>query len=690
MDYNVKNIRNIALAAHGGCGKTALAEAMLLNMKEIDRLGKIVDGNTVMDYNPEEIKRGISISTAISSGEWKDTKINIIDTPGFFDFEGELACGLRAADAVVILVSGKSGVGVGSENAWDYAERKNMPKIIYINDIDDEHANYTQVVNQLKEVFGKSVAPFYVPLKVDNFVTGYVDLIHDRARDFTTKENIPITDPMRAACADIKDQMYEAIAETSEDLMDKYFSGEEFTSEEILNAVRKGVANCEITPVMFGSSTHDIGIKGLLNAIKDYFPSPDEAKLEKAIHQETEEEVILEMKESDPTRLFVFKTISDPFIGKLSIFKVLSGKLTADTTLYNLTRDKEEKIGKIYLPKGKKQVETKELIAGDIGCVAKLAVTKTGDTLAAKNDKLEVKKIKLPTPHVKMAIISKEKGDEEKIGSGLSKLREEDPTIRYYNDPETRQFILCGVGEQHLEVIQSKLKTRFGVDFTLQEPIVAYREKIRRKVSAEGKHKKQSGGHGQFGHCWIEFEPHEEDDLIFAERVVGGAVPKNYFPAVEKGLRESILHGVLAGYPVVGLKATLYDGSYHPVDSSEMAFKMAAHKAYMKGLAEAMPCILEPIGSLKVIVPNDYMGDVIGDINKRRGRIMGMTPVNSKLQEIDAEVPVSEMAKYSTDLRSMTQGRGKFEFEFVRYEEAPANVAEKVIADSKYVDTEED
>jgi elongation factor G len=687
---DVKKIRNVALAGHGGCGKTTLAEAMLLNAGEIERLGKVPDGNTVMDYSPEEIKRRISISTSLATCTWKGAKINLIDTPGFFDFEGELACGLRAADSVVILVSGKSGVGVGSENAWNYAERKNMPKIIYINEIDDENANYTQVLNQLKDVFGKSVAPFYVPIKMDNYVAGYVDLIHNRARDFKTKENIPISETMLAGCQEIKDHMYEAIAETSEELMEKFFAGEEFTSEEILNAVRTGVEDCSITPVMFGSSVHDIGIRGLLNAIVDYFPSPDETVAEKGINLETEEAVELPVTDGGTARALVFKTISDPFVGKLSVFKVISGKITPDCQLFNINKDVQEKVGKLYTVKGKKQVEASELSAGDIGCVAKLTVTKTGDTLASKNDKIALKEIKLPTPNVKMAIIAKEKGDDEKISAGLGKLAEEDLTIKYYNDPETRQFVLCGIGEQHLEVIMSKMKSRFNVDFKLVEPIVAYREKIKKKVQVEGKHKKQSGGHGQYGHVWIEFEPHDGDELLFGERVVGGSVPKNYFPAVEKGLHESIIHGVLAGYPVVGLKATLYDGSYHPVDSSEMAFKMAAHKAYMKGVESAAPVILEPIGTLRVIVPNDYMGDVIGDVNKRRGRVMGMAPVNEKLQEVDAEVPVSEMMKYATDLRSMTQGRGKYEFEFARYEEAPANISEKVITDSKFVRQEEE
>ena len=686
----LKNIRNVALAAHGGCGKTALAEAMLLNAGEIERLGKVTDGNTVMDHTPEEIKRKVSISTSVANCMWKDTKINIIDTPGLFDFEGEMACGLRAADSVVILVSGKSGVGVGSENAWNYAERKNMPKIIFINDIDDENANYSQVVNQLKEVFGKTVAPFYVPIKMDNYVAGYVDLIHNRARDFKTKENIPISETMLAGCREVKDHMYEAIAETSEELMEKFFGGEEFTPEEILNAVRVGVANCSITPVMFGSSIRDIGIRGLLNAIVDYFPAPDETVSEKGINLDTEEEISLPIKLEDPSKLFVFKTISDPFVGKLSVFKVISGKIKADTSLFNINRDTQEKIGKLFVIKGKKQVEVNELIAGDIGCVAKLAVTKTGDTLSAKNDKIAVKAIKFPHSNVKMAIIAKEKGDDEKISSGLTKLAEEDPTIKFYNDTETHQFILCGVGEQHLDVVVSKVKERFKVSFSLQEPIVAFREKIKRKIEAEGKHKKQSGGHGQFGHVKIEFEPHEGDDLIFEERVVGGSVPRNYYPAVEKGLRESIFHGVLAGYPVVGLKATLFDGSYHPVDSSEMAFKMAAHKAFVKGLESAQSVILEPIGTLAVIIPNDYMGDVIGDVNKRRGRVLGMTPVDDKLQQIDAEVPVSEMMKYATDLRSMTQGRGKYEFEFVRYEEAPPHISEKVIKDTKFVRDTED
>ncbi len=685
-----KKIRNIALAAHGGCGKTTLAESMLLNMARIDKAGQIPNGDTVMDFSPEEIKRGISISASIASGNWKDTKINIIDTPGFFDFEGELACGLRAADSVVILVSAKDGIGVGSENAWNYAEKKNMPKIIFINDIDDENANYAQVVADLKETFGKSVAPFYIPLSTNNKVIGYVDLIHKRARDFATRENIPLTETMLDACKETQDQMYEAIAETSEELMDKYFGGEEFSGEEIMEAIREGVRDCSITPVMFGSSIKNMGIKGLLNAIVDYFPTVDELNDEKAINIETNEETTAPYTDDGNTKMFVFKTISDPFIGKLSIFKVISGTVKPDSEYFNINKGTKEKFGKIFLPQGKKQIEVKEIHAGDIGCVAKLTVTKTNDTLCSANDSIKIKEVKLPSSNVKMAIITKEKGDEEKISQGLSKFSEEDPTIKFYNDPQTRQFILCGVGKQHLEIIKSKLKSRYNVDFTLQVPLVAYREKIRRKVSVEGKHKKQSGGHGQYGHCWIEFEPYDGEDLIFEERVVGGAVPKNYFPAIEKGLKESIAHGVLAGYPVVGLKATLFDGSYHPVDSSEMAFKTAAHKAFLKGMQEAQSTILEPYGSLVVTIPNEYTGDIIGDVNKRRGRILGMTPIDSKKQKIEAEIPVSEMAEYAIDLRSMTQGRGKFEFDFVRYEEAPANIMEQVIKSSKYVREEED
>ena len=683
-------IRNIALAAHGGCGKTTLAESMLVNMVEIDKAGKIPDGNTVMDYTPEETKRQISISSAFASGTWKDVKINIIDTPGFFDFEGEMAGGLRAADSVVILVSGKDGIGVGSENAWNYAERKNMPKIIFINDIDDENANYQQVVSDLKETFGKSIAPFYVPLSINNKVIGYVDLIHKRARDFETRENIPLSDHMLEMCAETKDQMYEAIAETSEELMDKYFNGEEFTSEEVMAAIRTGVRDCSITPVMFGSSIKNMGIKGLLNAIVDYFPAVDELNPEKAIDISDESETEVSYSDEGPTRLFVFKTISDPFIGKLSIFKVISGTVKPDMEFYNINKGTKEKISKLFIPKGKKQIEVKELSAGDIGCVSKLSVTKTNDTLSTANDNIKIKEIKFPTPHVKVAIVTKEKGDEEKISSGLSKMAEEDPTIKYYNDTQTKQFVLCGVGKQHIDVIISKLKARYNIELELQTPQVAYREKLKRKVSVEGKHKKQSGGHGQYGHCLIEFEPHDGDELIFEERVVGGAVPKNYFPAIEKGLKESTAHGVLAGYPVVGLKATLFDGSYHPVDSSEMAFKTAAHKAFMKAMQEGQSTLLEPYGALSVIVPNDYTGDIIGDVNKRRGRILGMAPINSKTQQIEAEIPVSEMAEYAIDLRSMTQGRGKFEFEFVRYEEAPAHIIENVVKSSKYVREEED
>ena len=684
-DYTTEAIRNIALVAHGGTGKTNLAEAMLYNAKLIDRQGKVSDGNTVMDFDQEEIKRKISINTSLASFEWNDCKINIIDTPGYFDFVGEMIEGTSVADGVVIMVSGKSGVQVGTEKAWAVAEKNNIPKIIFVNEIDEEEVDFTSVVNQLKDAFGKSIAPLYIPIRENGKVIGFYDVIHGEARKYVTGGNEPMALPSEyeGEVKENTDMLAEAVAETSEELMDKYFNGEEFTKKEILSAVKKGIEECSMVPVLFGSALKNIGIKALVDAICEYFPAPNEIKQRNAYKPGTEEIIEVNTDSNGPVSIFVFKTLIDPYVGKLSYFKVMSGTLKADTTLKNIRKGEDERISRLFTMCGKKQIEVKTLSAGDIGAVNKLAITKTGDTLSDPKNQVEFEKLIFPKPALSLAVLPKEKGDEEKISSGLSKLRNEDPSFNFYNNTETHQLIISGMGEQHIDVIISKLKTRYGAEVTLAEPKVPYRETIKKKVTAEGKHKKQSGGHGQYGHVKIEFEPGMSEGLEFAEQIFGGSVPKNYFPAVEKGLLESIEHGVLAGYPVVNLKATLLDGSYHPVDSSEMAFKMAAHIAYKNGLEQANPVLLEPIGKLVVIVPDQYMGDIMGDVNKRRGRILGMNPIGNGLQEVTAEVPMAEMHKYAIDLRSMTQARGSFEFDFERYEEAPNMVAEKIIAESK-------
>ncbi len=684
-DYTTEAIRNIALVAHGGTGKTNLAEAMLYNAKLIDRQGKVSDGNTVMDFDQEEIKRKISINTSLASFEWNDCKINIIDTPGYFDFVGEMIEGTSVADGVVIMVSGKSGVQVGTEKAWAVAEKNNIPKIIFVNEIDEEEVDFTSVVNQLKDAFGKSIAPLYIPIRENGKVIGFYDVIHGEARKYVTGGNEPMALPSEyeGEVKENTDMLAEAVAETSEELMDKYFNGEEFTKKEILSAVKKGIEECSMVPVLFGSALKNIGIKALVDAICEYFPAPNEIKQRNAYKPGTEEIIEVNTDSNGPVSIFVFKTLIDPYVGKLSYFKVMSGTLKADSTLKNIRKGEDERISRLFTMCGKKQIEVKTLSAGDIGAVNKLAITKTGDTLSDPKNQVEFEKLIFPKPALSLAVLPKEKGDEEKISSGLSKLRNEDPSFNFYNNTETHQLIISGMGEQHIDVIISKLKTRYGAEVTLAEPKVPYRETIKKKVTAEGKHKKQSGGHGQYGHVKIEFEPGMSEGLEFAEQIFGGSVPKNYFPAVEKGLLESIEHGVLAGYPVVNLKATLLDGSYHPVDSSEMAFKMAAHIAYKNGLEQANPVLLEPIGKLVVIVPDQYMGDIMGDVNKRRGRILGMNPIGNGLQEVTAEVPMAEMHKYAIDLRSMTQARGSFEFDFERYEEAPNMVAEKIIAESK-------
>lgn len=684
-DYTAGKLRNVCLMSHGGAGKTTLAEAMLFNTGVLDRFGKVNDGNTTMDYDPEEIKRKISISTSIAPCEWKDHKINIIDTPGYFDFVGEVKQGIRVSDSAVILVAAKGGVAVGTEKSWAYAKEQGIPRMFFVSKMDEENANFHEVLDQLKDTFGNSVIPFQLPiLEGDKFV-GYVDVINMKAKKFDKDKLVDADIPadMSDTLEELKEALNEAIAETSEELMEKYFSGEEFTSEEMISGLRAGIADCSIAPVLCGAALLNQGVTALMDTILEYMPSPDHKPVIKAVKPGTD--TVVELKNSADEKLsaLVFKTIADPFVGKISIFRVYSGTMKSDSTVYNPTAEKNEKIAQIFMLRGKKQVPTDKLIAGDIGAVAKLQHTSTNDTLCEQSNPVMLDKIVFPEPALSLAVEPKAKGDEEKIGAGLSRLQDEDPTFKVEVNAETHQTIISGVGEQHLDVIVSKLKAKYGVEVNLTDPRVPYRETIRKKVKVEGKHKKQTGGHGQYGHVWIEFEPGETEDLTFEEKIFGGAVPKQYHPAVEKGLREAIQHGVLAGYPVVNLKATLVDGSYHDVDSSEMAFKIAARLAYKKGLPDASPVLLEPISRVEVYIPDSYMGDIIGDLNKRRGRILGMNPQDGGLQQVVAEVPTAEMFKYAIDLRSMTQGRGYFTQTFERYEEAPANVAQKVIEEAR-------
>ena len=683
--YPISKVRNVCLMSHGGAGKTSLAEAMLYNTGVLDRFGKVTDGTTTTDYDPEEIKRKISISTALAPCEWKGDKFNIIDTPGYFDFVGGVMEGVRVADAAVILVSGKSGVAVGTEKAWKYAVDRKIPRIVFVNKMEEDNANFYAVLDQLREKFGKAVAPFQVPIKEGDHFIGFVNVVDMKARKFDGQKvvDIPIPDGMEDKVAPVREMILESVAESSEELMEKYFEGEEFTPEEIHRALRVGVEEGSIIPVLCGSALTNTGVQVLMDAIIEYFPSPDEMGAITGTKPDSEDIVERKPDEKEPLAALVFKTVADPYVGKLSLFRVFSGTLTADSTVYNPSTDSNEKIGHLYVLRGKKQIEVNKVTAGDIGAVTKLAKTNTGDTLCDVSQPIVLERVNFPEAAISLAIVPKAKGDEEKIGSGLHRLVEEDPTLKVELNKETHQQLISGIGEQHLDIIVSKLKSKFNVSVDLIEPKVPYRETIKKKVKVEGKHKKQSGGHGQFGHVWIEFEPGEEDGLTFKEKIFGGAVPKNYIPAVEKGLLDSMRHGVLAKYPVVNLKAILVDGSYHPVDSSEMAFKVAASLAYKKGLEQAGPVLLEPINHVEVMIPDDYMGDIIGDLNKRRGRVLGMNPQSGGHQQVVAEVPMAEIFKYATDLRSMTQGRGSFTSKFERYEEVPPNISEKIIEEAK-------
>lgn len=687
--YSAEYIRNIALAGHGSAGKTSLAEALLFRAGATDRLGKVLDGNTVCDFDAEEIKRQVSVSLAVAPLNWKDMKINLIDTPGLFDFAAGMYEGIRAADNVLIALSGKSGVSVGTEKAYRMAKNAKKPSMFCVTKLDRDNADFYKVLEQLKTEFGPSVCPVVVPVYESRDVVGYINLIAMKAYAYDgkgTAKEVPMPGTGHRV-EGLINAISEAVAETDEELFEKYFSGEQFTAEEILSGIKKGVKDGSITPVVCCSAFTLAGVDLVLDMICELLPSPAEA-LEETCTDAAGNPVKVECTADQPLAALVFKTVADPFVGKLSYVKVLSGKLTADQTPVNTTTGQPERLGKIVFVKGKKQEDTGEIGAGDIGAITKLSGTNTGDLLCDPARPLTCAPMEFPAPCLSIAVKAKNKGDEGKIAQALQRLMEEDRTVTYENNVETKQQIVTGLGEQHLDVLVSKMKSKFGVDIEMENPRVPYRETIRKKVKVQGKHKKQSGGHGQYGDVWIEFEPCDSEDLIFEENVFGGSVPKNFFPAVEKGLRDSIKKGVLAGYPVVGLKATLTDGSYHPVDSSEMAFKTAASIAYKEGLPKASPCILEPVGTLKAYVPDTNTGDLMGELNKRRGRVLGMNPAEDGLQEIVAEVPMSEMHDFATLIRSMTQGRGYFTLNFERYEQLPANLEAQVIEEAKALQEE--
>jgi elongation factor G len=688
--FSTKQIRNVCIAGHGGAGKTTLAEGMIFNTGVLDRLGKVLDGNTTMDFDPEEVKRKVSINTAVASCEWKGFKINLVDTPGYFDFIGELKQGMRVVESVAIVLPAKGGVAVGTEKVWDEAKENSLPRCFFINKMDEENADFDKVFRQIQEVFGKGSLPFFIPIMEKEKFIGILDVLKEKAYKFEKEKVLEISIPenYHSKFQKTKEQFNEVIAESDESLMEKFFEEEAFTKDEIEKGIKNAIANCTLFPVFCGVALENVGLDLFMDALVEYMPSPEDLGSWKATNF-SGETITISPKEDTTQATLVFKTIADPFVGKISMVRVYSGTLNSDSRLINSRTGKIEKIHQLFFMRGKKNIPIDKLLAGDMGAVTKLSDTSTNDTLCDPSQEIILRKILFPKPNLSLAVIPKAKGDEEKIGAGLHKLLEEDPTFCVINNPQTHQLLISGMGEQHLDVIVSKLKEKFHVSVQLMDPKIPFREAIKKKVKVEGKHKKQSGGHGQFGHVWIEFEPGEEEGLDFREKIFGGAVPKQYIPAVEKGLLECIKKGVLAGYPVVKLKATLIDGSYHAVDSSEMAFKIASSLAYKKGLAEANPVMLEPIYHVEVNVPDPYMGDVIGDINKRRGRILGMNPIAEGLQKILAEAPLMEMFKYAIDLRSMTQGRGSFDMRFERYEELPSQLALKVIEETKKNLTEE-
>lgn len=682
--YRTDEIRNVVLLGHGGSGKTSLAEAMAYVSGAVSRMGKVSDGNTISDFDKEEQKREFSISTALIPIEWEKAKINILDTPGYFDFVGEVEEAVSAADAAVIVVSGKAGVEVGTEKAWELCDKYGLPRMIYVTEMDVDDASFRQVVEDLTEKYGKVIAPHFSPIRENEKLIGYVNIIKNAGRIYTgigKRDECEIPDYCKEYVESYREKLLEAVAETSEEFMERYFAGEEFSVEEIRAAMRTEVMDGSIVPVAMGSNIQAQGVANLLSDIVRFFPSPDCRECA-GVNLKTNEIYEANYDFARGKSAYVFKTMVDPFIGKYSFIKVCSGVLKGEDVLHNSTSDADEKLGKIYTMIGNKPVEVSELFAGDIGAIAKLSNTKTGDTLSAKTIPVVYGKTEYSKPYTYMKYVTNNKGDEDKVSQALQKMMAEDITLKVVNDSENRQTLIYGMGDQHLEIAVSKLAERYKCAVTLETPKVAFRETIRKTSDVDTKYKKQSGGHGQYGHVKMRFASSGdlETPYVFEEEVVGGAVPKNYFPAVEKGLQESVLKGPLAGYPVVGVKATLYDGSYHPVDSSEMAFKTATIQAFKKGFMEAGPVLLEPIASVKVTVPDEYTGDVMGDLNKRRGRVLGMNPIAGGYQVIEADVPMTGMFGYCTTLRSMTGGRGTYEYEFARYEQAPSDVQEAEIA----------
>lgn len=681
-NYSIDKLRNVALVSHSGAGKTSLAEAMLFVSKGINRLGRVDDGTSTLDYDPEEVKRQISINLSMAPIEWKDHKINILDTPGYFDFVGDVTAALRVADTALIVVCASAGVEVGTEKAWDMTEQNNIPRMIYINKMERENANFDRVVEQLRSMFGQKIVPVQIPIGTADSYRGHIDLIQQKAYlwdgNSVTVGDIPaeMADDVEMA----RDALVEAVSVTDDELMMKYLEGEAVTDQEVEAALAVGTRTGDVVPVFCGSASANVGVSELLDYCIKCAPSPKE-RIDVGIDTKSGDEVEIS-PEGDKLCALVFKTLADPYVGKLTLFKVLSGTMKSDSTVHNLSAGRDERVGQLFVIKGKENIPVTQISAGDIGAVAKLQETNTNDVLTVKGATVKPKGIEFPQSVMTMAVQPLAKGDEDKIGNGLARLAEEDPTFKVEKSAETSEILISGLGDLHLEIMCSRLHSKFGAEVELSTPSIPYRETIRGSVKVEGKHKKQSGGRGQYGHVWLEISPGSgegDDELEFVDNIFGGAVPRQYIPAVEKGIRETMEEGIIAGYPIVNLKVSLYDGSYHSVDSSEMAFKIAASMALKKGFADANPVLLEPILNVKIVVPESFMGDVMGDLNKKRGKILGMEPQGGN-QVIRAQVPMSEMFKYAIDLRSITQGRGSFTTEFSHYEEVPQNIAEDIIA----------
>ena len=692
--YTTDRIRNVVLLGHGGCGKTSLVEAMAYLAGLTTRMGTVADITTIRNYDKEQTKRQFSIHTSVVAIPWKDNKINVLDTPGYFDFVGEVEEAVSAADAAIIVISGKAGIETGTRRAWEICEKNHLPRMIFVTDMDIDNASYRQVVEDLQALYGKKIAPFHLPVREDGQFVGYVNVIQQKAKrwiDEGTVEKFEVPEYSQKNLNLCREALLEAVAETSEEFMDRYFNGDEFSEDEIRQALRVNVMDGSIVPVLMGSNPLARGMYTLMADIVKYFPSPDKRTCA-GINTTNNEVYPADYDFAKPKSAYIFKTIVDPYIGKYSLIKVNSGVLKTDDVLFNYHRDCDEKIGKLYVLRGNKTEEVKELHAGDIGALAKLSLSQTTDSLSVRNNPVAYLRTNFSKPYVSMRYKAKNKGDVDKISQSLQKILMEDQTLRVVNDSENRQTLLYGMGEQQLEIVQSMLLEKYKVEIELMRPKVAFRETIRGKSDVEYKYKKQSGGHGQYGHVKMKFEPSGDLEVpyVFEQCVVGGAVPKNYFPAVEKGIAEAVLKGPLAAYPVIGVKAVLYDGSYHPVDSSEMAFKVAAKQAFKKGFLDAKPVLLEPIASVKIITPEEYTGEIMGDLNKRRGRVMNMNAENG-YQEIDADLPYLELYGYNTQLRSMTSGSGTFSYEFARYEQAPEDVAAREIEEraGKVVETEE-